>query len=48
MMDDTAGLPGLTPIDAGYLSHLIVAAVAGAGFGIISRFQANSSGCQSW
>jgi NADH dehydrogenase len=46
MMSDTAGLLGLTSIGAGYLSHLIVAVAAGAGFGIIFRLQANSYAAQ--
>ncbi|MHC4643844.1 MAG: NAD(P)/FAD-dependent oxidoreductase, partial [Planctomycetota bacterium] len=42
MMADSAGLLGFTSIGAGYLSHLIIAAVAGSIFGIIFRYQAHS------
>lgn len=42
MMVDRAGLLGLNSIGAGFVIHLLVSALLGAGFGAIFRFQAES------
>jgi len=39
MMTDTAGLIGLTSVQSGIFLHLLVSALAGAGFGAFFRYQ---------
>ena len=38
-MSDTAGLIGLTSIDSGFVLHLVISALAGAGYGALFRYQ---------
>ncbi len=39
MMSDTAGLIGLTSVDSGLVLHLVISALAGAGYGALFRYQ---------
>ena len=39
MMSDTAGLIGLTSINSGLVLHLVISALAGAGYGALFRYQ---------